>query len=185
MGAADQLVDRQPRHFAGDVPERDVDAGERLQRHPLLAVIAQQVVDPVPDRVAVQRVHAQNHRLDDLLDDGPVGERHGARPETLAPTGNSLVGLDLDDMGRALAVELLGISQLLRHVVLQHVAGDPGDLHLRVLRRAEAGFSRGCFQLPCHVASVSRRGLRCSSGCCRRYRAPAPGWSRWGSPRRM
>ena len=117
------------RDLTGDVPKRDVDARERLHRHALLPVVAHHVVDVVPDHVAVQRVAAQHHGLDDLLHNRLVGPRDGAGAETFAPAGDALIRLHLDQMGGALVVILLRIAQPFRHVVLQDVAGDAGDFH--------------------------------------------------------
>ena len=46
MRAADQLVDRQARRLAGDIPKRDVDAGKRLDRHALYRATNEQTIGP-------------------------------------------------------------------------------------------------------------------------------------------
>jgi hypothetical protein len=107
MRAADHLVQGQPCDLARNIPKRDINAGQGLQRHPLLSVVAHQVVNLVPDDIAVHRVHAQHHGLDDLFNDAFVGDRDVARSETLAPAGDALVGLDLDKMRRAAVIVLL------------------------------------------------------------------------------
>ena len=99
-GAAKQLVERPAVDLAGDVPERDVERRERLDRHALLAVIAQQVVDLVPDHLAGHRVHAEHQGLDGPFDDRLVAERDRSGTETLAIAGHPLVGRHLDDVGR-------------------------------------------------------------------------------------
>lgn len=129
VAAADEPAEGKAGGLAGDVPERDVDAGQRLDRHALLAVIAEQIIDVMPEDGAVARVAAEDHRPDDLLDDGAVGERDIAGAEALAPAGEALVGSDLDQVRGAPGVELLGVAELLRQVVGEDVTDDVGDLH--------------------------------------------------------
>ncbi len=93
--AAQELPDGQPRHFTGDVPERDVDArdGFRLGAHDPELVGG--VEHLVPESPGVQRVLAEDDRDERVLehrgDDLPV---HGA---ALAEAGDSLVRADEDE----------------------------------------------------------------------------------------
>ena len=125
----DQFVHGQSGDFSRDVPQGDVDTGKRLKRHALLTVITKVVVDLVPDDIPIQGIVAKNDRLNDLFDDCLVGNGHVSRPEALAPSGDSLVGRDLDQMSASARVELLREPELFRQVILQYTASDTGDLH--------------------------------------------------------
>ena len=122
VSAADQLVKGQSRHLAGDVPQRDVHAGKGLERHSLLPVIAKEIVDPVPDRVAVKRVGTHDHRPYHVLDDALVRQCHRTWTEALAPAADAFVGLDFNEVCRAPGIVLLRIPEHVRHVAGQDVA---------------------------------------------------------------
>ena len=141
MRPADQLVQRQACHFACNIPKRDVHTRQGLHWHAFLPVIAQQVVNLVPDHVAVQRVVVQHHGLDHLFHDPLICQRHVARTKTFAPAGDAVVGLHLNQMGGATGIVLLGIAQFFGQVVLQHVAVYGGDLHGAVTSAIRPGRS--------------------------------------------
>lgn len=132
----DKPVERLPGDLADDVPQGDVDARQGLYRHAHLPVVAQQVVDVMPDPLAVEGTGADHHRRDHALDNGLVGEGDIAGSEAFAPPGDPCVGLHLDEVGAAARIELLGIAELFVEVVLQDVALDGDDAH---------GASIGCI----------------------------------------
>lgn len=118
-----------PRDLACNIPQRNVDAGQRLQWHPLLSVIAHQIVDLVPDHIAIQRVHPQNHWLNNPFDNALVGQSDIARTKTFTPAGDALIGFNLDQMGRPFGIILLRIAKRLRQVVAQNMTRNAGDFH--------------------------------------------------------
>lgn len=85
----------------------------------------------MPDHLPVDGIPTNDERLDDALDDHLVRQRDIAWAEGLAPSGQTLVGADLDQVSRALGVVLLRVTQLVGKLVLQDVADDLGDLHRR------------------------------------------------------
>ncbi len=108
--AAEQLVHRHAQHLALDVPQRLVDAGDGAHQDrpaPIEAAAVQrlpQVVDAarvLADEVVGQFVHRRFHRTRAAFDDG------------LAPAGDALVGLDLQE----------------HPARRQAVGGQSGDLH--------------------------------------------------------
>ena len=132
MPPADHLRQRQPGDLAGDIPKRDVDAGQRLHRHALLPVIAGEVIDLVPDGVPVQRIVAFDHRRDDLLDDPLVGAGDVPRTKALAPPRHALIRAHLHQMGAAAGVILLRIAKLFRQIIEKDMADDFSDFHGRL-----------------------------------------------------
>ena len=92
-------------------------------------MVAEQIVDLVPDHIAVERIITKDHRLNDLFHYALIGDRHIAGAKTLAPAGDAFIRFNLDKMRRSAGIELLRISQLFGHVVPQDVALDAGNLH--------------------------------------------------------
>ena len=92
--AAEQLVDRHAQRLALDVVQRDVDGGNRrLQHAPAFEILA--AIDLLPDPADLHRV-AADEELAIVLD----GAGHGllaTAQAALAPAGDALVGLDLDE----------------------------------------------------------------------------------------
>ena len=109
MCAADQFMNREICDFARNVPQGDIDTGQGLQRHALLPVVAHQVVNLVPNYIAIHRVHAKDHWLNDFLNNAFVGQSDRTGAETLAPSGDPLISFDFDQMACALGIELLRI----------------------------------------------------------------------------
>jgi hypothetical protein len=127
IGAADQLVDRLADGAAHDVPQRDVDARDGRDRHAGRAVILDPVVEVFPDRLDVERVLADHARLVLRLDEG-LGD--GRRPVALAPPGDTFVGRDLDQAGRARPIDPAARrDERLVDLAAQDVADDVGYLH--------------------------------------------------------
>ena len=130
--AAEQRVQRHPGGLAGDVPQRDVDAGDRLHLHAAGAA-GEGTAHVLPARGDVERALADHRGLEQAVDDRGVG--HRARPpEDLAPAGQAGIGHDLDhgDVERgpvALAGGLHG-----RQLRAQRVGDHVDDLHPVVLR---------------------------------------------------
>ena len=94
--AAEQLVDGHARPLALDVPQRLVDAGQRVVQHRPAAPVGADVGRLI-DVFDVVRVAADQERLEVLLDRGddrqrPLGERGAAQPVQAR-----LAGLDFDD----------------------------------------------------------------------------------------
>ena len=99
---AEQLVDRLAERLALDVPERDVEAADRVDRDPAPAEVDEAAVHLLPEPLDVERVLAdqdvaQAHgnrvgarRLDERLDE--LGRR-----VDLADARDALVGVDPDD----------------------------------------------------------------------------------------
>src|SRR5918992_6289909 len=66
--AAEELRHRLPAHFAGNVPERDVDAADRADHRAFLAVVTRVVVHAVPQHLGLQRILAYQEMLQAVLD---------------------------------------------------------------------------------------------------------------------
>ena len=62
QGPAHQPMDRLAQQLALEIPERDVDARERLDDEAALAVVAELVVEPLPERLGRHRIPAQQQR---------------------------------------------------------------------------------------------------------------------------
>ena len=130
---AQKTHQRQAGRLARNVPQRDIDRRLGLQRHALLPVIAQRVVDLVPEELPGKRVLAQQQRLNHLFDDRLVAERDIAGTETLADADKALIRLDPDQMAGPAPVPGLTVPHL-GHVMAVDPAFDPGDLHGQDLR---------------------------------------------------
>ena len=99
--AAHEHVHRLPERPPLEIPQRDVDAAQRLDREPALAVIAQAVVEALPVPFDGERVLADQQRRVGL-DDGAVRPR---RAEGLAEAGQPLLADDLDDERQRLSYQ--------------------------------------------------------------------------------
>jgi hypothetical protein len=127
IGTADQLVHRLVHRAAHDVPQRDVDAGDGRDRHAGRAVVLDAIVEIFPDRLDVERVTANHPRLVLRVHEG-LGD--GGRTVAFAPADDAFVGGDLDQAGRARAIDPAARrDERLVDLALQDVAGDVGDLH--------------------------------------------------------
>ena len=69
MGAAEQPPHRLIQRLALDVPERDVDGGERVCGIAGLAARHQRPIELVPDALMGERIVAEDGRPDDAVDD--------------------------------------------------------------------------------------------------------------------
>ena len=95
MGPPISDMDRRAEVLALDVPQRHVDARQRRDGEPLLALVAEVIVEVHPDAIAGERVGADEVRTEGC-DDGRV-ER--GRPEALAPADGAVLADDLDQAG--------------------------------------------------------------------------------------
>ena len=66
--AAEEPPDRLAKRLALDIPQRHIDGGNGVHADPALPTRHQRPVEPVPDTVIVQRVHAHDGRRCDTLD---------------------------------------------------------------------------------------------------------------------
>src|ERR1700689_4376718 len=66
---AEQLVDWQLRDFAGDVPERDVDAADRVHRDAAPTILHGAYKHSLPEPLDHQRILADEQGLQILFDD--------------------------------------------------------------------------------------------------------------------
>ena len=107
--AAEQPVHRQPKMAALEVPQRDVDRAQRLDRQPFLAVVAQPIVEVLPEGFGGERVGA-DQQLPVEADDRRGQPR---RTERLAPAAVAVLADDLDQAGAAALVPGLRIGERL------------------------------------------------------------------------
>src|SRR5262249_716651 len=92
-GAADEAMDRQPGKLSGDVPERDVDAGECEERRAVIAEEMEFLPQLVKDRADLAGVAADQHWLHHLVERHLVALDDGVT-ERLAPAADAFVGVD-------------------------------------------------------------------------------------------
>ena len=124
--AAEQAIERQIGDLTGDVPERDVDAADRIHNNPAAAVLARPREHLLPQPLDQERVLADQHRLQDLLDD--VAGDATADPG-LADPDHPLVGLDLDKEAAAARLHAAGASIGRVAPVGKRGCADIHDLH--------------------------------------------------------
>jgi hypothetical protein len=86
-------MDRLVGDLARDVPERDVDARQRVDHRPVPPDPVQEALHLVVDRGDLARVAADAHRPEQRVD-GRARRRENAVAERLAPAGHSAVGVD-------------------------------------------------------------------------------------------
>ena len=90
---AEQTVQRLAGHLAGKVPQRDIDAGERIHDRAVAAEQMQRALQIAHQRVDVARVAPDQYRADQRVEHGPGAGRDRVS-ERLAPAGDPLIGLD-------------------------------------------------------------------------------------------
>src|SRR3989441_1724795 len=91
--SAEQAVERDAGGLARDVPERDVDARQRVDRGPAPADPVQQALDLVVDRGDLARVAADAHRPEDRVEDGASRRKDAvpnASPHPVIPASVSM-----------------------------------------------------------------------------------------------
>ena len=98
-GAAEQRMDGLARRLAGDVPERDLDAADGMDRRPPPAVIERALVHLLPEPADLQRVLPDQQRgepVAELVGGGRLDDRlgDGGRGIDLAQAGDAFVGMD-------------------------------------------------------------------------------------------
>src|SRR5204862_3705125 len=91
------------------IPESDVDRAQRFDRQTFLAMVAQPVVEALPDRLGRQRIGAEEQRLV-VFDDRCCQSR---RAERLAPAARAVLADDLDETRPAALVPCLRIGKRL------------------------------------------------------------------------
>src|SRR4051794_34993317 len=173
---AEQLAHRLALRLALDVPERDVDAADRVQRDPAAADVDQaavhllpepldvrriltdeQVAEAVRDRVRARRLHQRAHRL--------------GRGVDLADAGDALVRVDEDDEIVLAAVGDGVVERGLAEDDRLHVS----DLHRRPPRMPIVNYRRDCLQ--------SRRLVDSPVHCTLDLDAPGKNFGRLEVPR--
>ena len=144
-GGAEQLVDGQPGDLAAEVPQREIDGGEHAVRQGR-QVEALALLEAVPEHLAVERVLADEVRLDDALDGARVGDAEVVAADALVG-GDGQEGLDglVLVAGRGGVAVAVGVADGLRQV-REAGDGDVGDLHGAAPsgeRRVASGEGRG------------------------------------------
>ena len=91
--ATHELVNGCLEVLALDVPQRDVDTADRADRQPLLPLVAELIIECLPDPIGGQRVLADQERPE-RLDDGGV---QSSRTEALSPPRRAILADNLDD----------------------------------------------------------------------------------------
>jgi hypothetical protein len=91
--AAEQAVQRQAGGLAGDVPQRDVDARQRVQQRTVPAHAVQHALQLVMQRDDLGRIAADAQRPDQRIERG-AGRREDAVAEGLAPAGDAGIGIN-------------------------------------------------------------------------------------------
>jgi len=128
---AEQAIGRHPSDLARDVPQRDVDARQRVHRRPVAPDPVQQTLHVVVEGRDLARIAADTHGPEQGVDDGTRGRKH-PMAERLAPADDAAVGLDADqqhvDAGsRPPAEHRRGPVDQHRHVEYERL--NPCDLH--------------------------------------------------------
>ena len=117
--------------LAVDVPMGDVDGCNGMHADAGLAARDQRPVEPVPDAVIIERVHANDLRRGDGIDSCLDRNRRPDRGD--AVSGDPGIGFDLDNTG--LMRGCLGRAGDVQLDLQQHGMGSNGsDLHGDVLR---------------------------------------------------
>ena len=122
---AQEPVHRQPEMAALQIPQRDVDRAQGLDREAFLAMVAQPVVERFPDRLGRQRIGANEERLVEF-DDRRSQPR---RPERLAPAAVAILADDLDEARAAPLVPCLRIGERLGQRRLEDISLDVANFH--------------------------------------------------------
>ena len=90
--AADQIIDRLTPHFADQIPQRQIDGGNRHDRQPLAAIGQAGAVHLIPDQIDVAGI-LPHQKPCEMMADQP-GRRGAARPGR--HPHRAIFGLDLD-----------------------------------------------------------------------------------------
>ena len=117
-------MDRQIRHFAGDVPERDVDCADGLG-----VDVADRAPEILPDRADVERIAAHHDRLQAPQDLGREMIRRGVGRTEERIADHAFIRIDAHhaDVGRA-AAERVAIRRGWRLPAVDH-NGEIGNPH--------------------------------------------------------
>jgi hypothetical protein len=88
--SAEQLIQRHPRHFGLDVPQRDIDGGNRAHRHGAAPPIGT-AIEILPDILDPAGIHADQARNDMIFE---IGNDRPLAPvqSGVANAVNALVG---------------------------------------------------------------------------------------------
>ena len=129
--AADQPRYRYPEMAALQIPQRDVDRGQRLDRQPLLPVVAQPVVEVLPVALGGERVLADQQRL--VVFDDRRGQPRGA--ERFAPAAVAVLADNLDQARAAPLVPGLRVGERLGQRGVEDIDLDVADLHDGAVQR--------------------------------------------------
>ena len=122
----EQLIDRHFRDLAGDVPQRDVDAADRVHDDAAPPVLPGAHEHLLPQPLDHQRVLADEQRLQILLDTGRGGA--AARPR-LADADRAVIGLDLDQQRPASRLHPRGAGVRRLAFIGERDRADVLDLH--------------------------------------------------------
>src|SRR5580704_8428830 len=95
---AQELVDRHHGDLAGDVPQRDVDAANRVHDNAAPSVLPGAHEHLLPQPLDHQRVFANQQRLQILVD---ASRGDPAAEPRFADANKTVIGLDLDQEGAA------------------------------------------------------------------------------------
>src|SRR5258708_6785177 len=124
--AAEQPPDRLPERLALEVPQRDVDRGDRVARVAGLPARAEQPVEPLPDALMGQRIFADQDVRGDFVDRG--GDDLLFRDAGDAVADATVVGMHLRkaDGERGGLLYARGVQH---HGNVERRRDDSGDLH--------------------------------------------------------
>jgi len=95
---AEQAVNRHALRLAGNVPQRDVDAGKRETDRPMPPHGMQLALQVGHERGHVGEFAANAQRRDDAQN-RLARQRRSGKAERLAPAGNAGIGVDADEQG--------------------------------------------------------------------------------------
>src|SRR5271165_6653170 len=124
--AAEKTVERQFGDLAGDVPERDVDAADCIHNDAAPPELSGPREHLLPQPLDQQRVLADQHRPQHLLDNARGGPT--ADPGLTDP-GHPLVGLDLDQQAAAPRLHAAGAAIGRLAAIGERYRADIDDLH--------------------------------------------------------
>lgn len=122
-------MERCTERFARNVPQRNVDTGQRLKNHAFLPMVPSEIVDDAPMGLPPHRVLPHKERRDHLLHYGAVGLCVIAGAETRTPSGDPFARCDVHEVGSAATLTLLGVAQLFAKTVLEDMRADCSDFH--------------------------------------------------------
>ena len=129
--SAQQAVERDAGDLARDVPERDVEARQRVHGRPVAADPVQEPLNLVVDRGDLARIAADAQGSEQGVDDRARG-REDTMTERLAPADDSRIGLEADeqhvDAGPRPAAEHRR-GPVDQHREIENEGLNPSDLH--------------------------------------------------------